>query len=205
MNHAARTVCTRLAGSAALVLSTICVAQTGENAESAPASMTQTEARPTALFETALKPRLELHIPSAQTLVTDAQRSHAGVLLAPLLRLASEMASTSAEGVEAEEAGAIIRHIEQWTDTAIGVFTYAPDTEGRPRWAIRFDWPLRDLHDRVRTLLELQTVTELFEGITISPAAGNKHEITLAGSTLAYLAAMDAWLPTKTYRFHQPP
>ncbi len=214
MNHAARTVCARLAGLAALVISAVCVAQTGENAESVPASVTRTDARPTALSETALKPRLELHIPSIQTLITDAQRSHTGVLLAPLLRLASEMASTSTEGVEAEEAGAIIRHIGQWTNTAIGVFTYAPDTEGRPRWAIRFDWPLRDLHDRLRTLLELQTVTELLEEITISPAAGNVHEITLAGSTLAYLAAMDAahsclvshkGLPVPSGPFARPP
>ena len=129
-----------------LVVSAMCLGQT--EVERATPSTTAADTGPVAEPKPTLKPRLALHIPSAKAMVEGALQSHSGVFVENLAGALREMASASAEGVDVETAEALVSQVAAWPDTSISAFTYAPDTEGRMRWAIRLDWPLRDLHER---------------------------------------------------------
>ena len=119
----------------ALVVPAVCLGQAeieDTNTETT-ASETALAAKP--LVE--LKPRFELDVPSVEALVAAARKSHSGVLVETAARTLREVASASADGVDAETAEALVSQITALPDTSLSVFTYAPDTEGRPRWAIR--------------------------------------------------------------------
>lgn len=173
-----------------LMLPAYCAAQTDEEvnaATPAPASAT-----PEALnvSEPQIKPRLELHIPSTGKLTTEANRSHSGVFLRSLGRVVSEMASRSAEGVDADEALAVVGQVADWPDASVSAFIYAPDTEGRLQWAIRINWPLEELHRRFLKSLESSATSELFEGLSVQGNGKSGFKFTLRDSTLAYLMPM---------------
>ncbi len=137
-----------------------------------------------------LKPRLELYIRSVDTLIKETKRSHSGVFLGSLSRIMRETASASAEGVDVDQAGALMRLITEWPDTSIGAFIYAPDTEGRLQWAIRFSWPVEELYQRLAAIVELDATAELFEGLNVKDGGESGFEVTLRESTLAYLRPM---------------
>ncbi len=141
--------------------------------------------------EVELKPRFELYMPSARRLASEAKRSHGGVFLAPLGGMLREMAGASAEGVDTEAVESIVKQIGSWPDTAIGAYAYAPDTEGRPRWAVRFDWPVGDLSKRIETLLTAEATAELFDEIELRPGKQDGYEVVLLGSPLAYVLPLD--------------
>lgn len=134
-----------------------------------------------------LNPRLELYIPSARMLLSETQRSHAGMFVTYFGHYLRELAGASAEGVDAEEATAILDAIGRWPDTSISAVMFAPDTEGRLRWSIRLDSSVEELHDRVRTLLSSDAAREAFTGISMEPEAQGGFVVALPESTIAYL------------------
>ena len=172
---------------ALLTAPVVCTAQIPEQTASDTTPPVETKDDSTGAAEPEIRPRLELYVSSARTLITEAKRSHSGVFVERFGNMALELAGASSEGVDAEQATAIVEQIKHWPDTAIRAATYAPDTEGRLRWAIRFDWPLQDLHNRVQSLLTLEAAGELLEGVELKPAAKDAYEITLGESTLGYL------------------
>jgi hypothetical protein len=137
--------------------------------------------------EPAIKARLELHIPSLSRLIAEFRRSHAGVFAEHLGRTLHEVGSLSPEGIDVERAAGLLELIKSWPDTSVNALTYAPDTEGRARWAIRCDWPLNDLRARVSALLHADAAGKLLEGaqLTARPAGG--YELTLHDVPMAYL------------------
>ena len=165
----------------------VCPGQTPEQPEPPPPVVGGADPIAVAAAESEIRPRLELHLPSVGKLITETQRSHAGVFATRLGRMMLEMASASAEGVGAAEATAITRQIARWPDTAINAVTFAPDNEGRLRWVIRFDWPIQGLYERIQTLLQLESASELLEGLTLKSTATGGYEITLAESILGCL------------------
>jgi hypothetical protein len=139
-----------------------------------------------------IRPRFELYVPSLHKVVSAARESNAGVLLAPLGRMLFEMGSASAEGVDVESVAALLNQTGNWPDVAIQAVTYAPDTEGRTRWGVRFDWPLEDLHARAEQLLESESGAGLFEGMRLTARPGEGYEIALPESTVGFLLAANA-------------
>lgn len=134
------------------------------------------------------KPRFELYIPSIRTLLEQTARSHSGAFLAPARSMLLELGTVSSEGVDATEALGLLEQIKGWPDTAIRAATYAPDTEGRARWVVQFDWPLEALHDRVAALLSSEAAKTILEGVTLAKCDGGEgYEIALPGMKLAYL------------------
>ena len=133
------------------------------------------------------KPRFELHIPSLKKLVSAARESNSARLLAPLAGMLFEMGSASSEGVDVEGVATLLKQIAGWPDVAIQAVTYAPDTEGRARWGVRFDWLLKDLHARVEQLLKSESGAELFEGVKLSARPGGGYEVALPESTVGFL------------------
>jgi hypothetical protein len=173
----------------ALAVPVVCLgqAEVEEAATKTTASDTALAAEP----QVELKPRLELNAPSIGELVIAARESHSGVFVETLARTLREVASASAEGVDAETADALVSQITAWPDTSLSAFAYAPDTEGRLRWATRLDWPVEDLHERLQMLLDSKPAEELFEGLKMSGTAADGYAITLRDSTLARLVPMD--------------
>lgn len=135
----------------------------------------------------AFTPRLELHIPSLTNLLSQTQRSHTGLLVSALGQMMFEMGSASAEGVDVEEAAGILRQISDWPDAAVDAATYAPDIQGRLRWAVRLDWPLSDLQARLQRILSSEAAETIFEGVTLEPTDTGGYELALPDSPLAYL------------------
>ncbi|MCO6436129.1 MAG: hypothetical protein J5J06_03485 [Phycisphaerae bacterium] len=119
-----------------------------------------------------IRPRLEVRVPSACRLMSETQRSHAGVFADFGKGLLLEIAQSSAEGISAQEALGIASSFASWPDTSVGVFVFAPDRIGRERWAVRTDWPVKDLSQRIRNLLDLPAAQDVFVGIRAEADGG---------------------------------
>ncbi|UCG16300.1 MAG: hypothetical protein JSV19_13500 [Phycisphaerales bacterium] len=145
------------------------------------------QTQPAADRQPAIKPRLELHVPSVRTLLAEARRSNVGFLLDTIGDVLVEASTASSEGIDIEQAAALITQIKQWPDSSIDAVTYASDTQGRPRWIVRFRWPLRSLHARVAAVLDAESSRAILKDVTLSPAEDGGYKIALAESTLAYL------------------
>ena len=153
----------------------------------APETADSSGAAPVILSAAKNLPRLELHIPSLHNLVAETRRSHSGFLLSSIGAMLFEMGTASSEGVDVEEAAGILGQAADWPDTAVDGATYAPDIRGRLRWAVRLDWPLSDLHRRVKRMLASEAAETLFEGVALKKIDTGGYELALPESSLAYL------------------
>lgn len=137
--------------------------------------------------DAAIKPRLELNVPSVHRLVSETLRSRTGFFLKEIAKNLLDIATDSSEGLDLDEALAIADQIKSWPDTAINAVTFAPNAEGRMRWAVRVDWPFADLHARVKNLIASDAANKMLQSISLRPAAGGGDEIKLANASLARL------------------
>ncbi|MBN1511052.1 MAG: hypothetical protein JXB13_03480, partial [Phycisphaerae bacterium] len=151
---------------------------------SAPATSAAT---PTPLPVPELRPRFELHIPSFRNLIHETRRSNTGFLLQTLGSVITEAGRQSSQEIDVEQALQLLRHMEDWPDAAIDVALYAPNREGRPRWAARIQWPVKDLRDRVAAVLESESAQVLLKEVAITAGPGEGYTIALPESTLAYV------------------
>ncbi len=142
------------------------------------------------------RPRLEVHIGSVQNLLRSARSSKSGSLLAFVSAFVRAASDVSSEGVDAEEASGLLKQISGWPDTSIVAGMFAPDMEGRARWAVRVDWPLSAVRERVGRLLSSDVADTILEGVGFSRTSAGIDRIELNGSELAYLYASG---PDKTY------
>lgn len=157
-----------------------------------------------------IRPRLELHIPSVRTLFAEALRSRVGMFATHVGDILFDLAAASSEAMDPEEAAALVKQVKAWPDTTVDLFIYAPDREGRTRWAVVSDWPIRHAHDRIQTLLRSDTAETLFSDVSMRASKGSGYEITLSTSPLAYLLPLgdrsylashrDLGLPAEPFR-----
>ena len=133
------------------------------------------------------RPRFELFVPSLQRLVAETRRSHSGLLIDRVGEMLGEVGSMSAEGVDVESAAALLDRFGSWPDTSLDAAVFAADNEGRMRWAIRFDWPLADLYERLAPLLELEAAESILEGVRLAARADGGYVITVPEATVGYL------------------
>ncbi len=143
-----------------------------------------------------LRPRLDFFVPSVKKLLSELQRSHSGVFYTHLRALLRDMAGASADGVDPEQAAAILDRMAKWPDTAVSAMTFAPDREGRLRWAIRVDWPARALAERASSILDTEAADELFAGLRVEPIDEDVFVIQLDDEPLAFLISQS---PTSSY------
>ena len=143
-----------------------------------------------------LRPRLDFFVPSVKKLLSELQRSHSGVFFSHLKTLLRETAGASADGIDSEQADAILARMAKWPDTPISVMTFAPDREGRLRWAMRVDWPAKALAERASSILDTEAADELFEGLRVEPVGDNGFVVRLDDEPLAFLISQS---PTSSY------
>ncbi|MCH7719517.1 MAG: hypothetical protein IH988_00820 [Planctomycetes bacterium] len=158
---------------------------TAESTSESAGDSEDTDHRPEA--DARIKPRLELHAASWRTVVSEIKRSHFGVFADYGLRIATEMGGASADGFDLESVSGVVRQIADWPDSSVHLLIYAPDREGRPRWAMLTDWSLDELYRRVKPILEGEAADTLLEGVRITSRNQAGFEIALPQTTLAYL------------------
>jgi len=135
------------------------------------------------------RPRLEVHIRSVQSLLRGAQSSKSSSLLAFVSEFVRAAGDVSSEGVDVEEASGLLKQVGGWPDTSIVAGLFASDMEGRPRWAIRVDWPVSAIRERIGRLLSSDVAGTVLEGVGLSRTSDGIDRIELNGSDLAYIFA----------------
>jgi hypothetical protein len=155
--------------------------ETGAASQSASAPAAPTAAKP------ALKPRLELYVPSVKKLLAEVQRSRLGMFADHLAAIMRELSSASSEGVDAQEFAAVIQRMREWPDVAIDAAVFAPDREGQARWIVQLNMPVQDLRERLHALLETEAAQEVFADILIKPRDSDGYAVRLPDTVLGYL------------------
>lgn len=133
-----------------------------------------------------LHPRLQIRTPSMHTLVREVQRSHSGVFLERFTGMIRELGADSADGVDVEDAGALLEQVKAWPDTSLALNLFATDTRSRNRWAIHVSWPAGALADRLAAVLATPAATTLLENISIEGRDAG-FVIALDGEPLAHI------------------
>ncbi len=136
-----------------------------------------------------LKPRFVLRVPSVQRLLREAQRSHAHRFVDAVHRIVIEAAQSSAEGLDASDAAALITTISEWPDVELRFATFAPDLEGRARWVIQSNWSAADLQARLRALFDLDAASSVFEGVSLDDRPVGGYVVRVSGERVAYVGA----------------
>lgn len=161
--------------------------------------------------DTAIKPRVELYIPSVKKLEAEATRSHTATIVTKFAGLLGAMESfartlpeelgdvpadarqkeTVTEEVVSDEEDAgfeeiveLLTMIHNWPETSIVGAVYAPDVEGRPRFAVRFDYPIDDMKSRIAAVLSHEAAKKVLEGVQLTAQDGGGFAIELPESAL---------------------
>ncbi len=137
--------------------------------------------------EPRLRPRFELHVPSLRHLFHEAQRSNAGFLLQTVGSMIVEAGRSSSQQVDVDQAIQLLRPMEDWPDTPVDLAVYAPNREGRPRWAVRIQWPAGELRDRMAALIASEAAQQLLKDVVLTSGPADGYTISLPELTLAYL------------------
>lgn len=150
-----------------------------------PPASKPAEPRPTADLGT---PRLELHIPSFADLASAARVSKTADLYRALSGLFPKMENETDEGFDPAAVTALLSRMAGWPDTAVTLAAYSLDRDGRPRWALRVNWPASDLAARIEDILSDESARQLLKNIEL-----NKHgaiwRLELPDLVLAELSA----------------
>lgn len=133
-----------------------------------------------------LKPRFRMQMPSLHQAMAELLRSHSGTLVHEIAGIMLDSVTRSADGLDHDETIALIDAVRAWPDTSADLCTFAPDIQGRSRWAVRLDWPLSDLRDRMQSLLASPAARDMLEGVKLRDEDG-VAVIRLRGEVLGYL------------------
>lgn len=135
-----------------------------EEPKSKPAAKEKSEAKAVA--------DIEVVIPSITRLVSAARESCTGRLVSQFSALAQIAPSETGEGMDVDAAMQVFEQIKSWPDTAIDLTVYKRDSDGRPRWVIRVDWPLEQLRKRVDTLIRGEAAGKVIGKLTLTQRDG---------------------------------
>lgn len=131
--------------------------------------------------------RAEFHVASVKQLIHEMHRSRAGGFATELWNILLESSENTSKGFNHEELQKMLAQLHSWNDTALHGATFAPDTEGKSRWAFQVDWPIAELHERVKAILASDTAKDLLRGVALKERDGGGFVIKLPDSNLAFL------------------
>ncbi len=136
-------------------------------------------------------PQVEIYLPSVTALCDAARRSKTAELFAAR---APMLPKPSADDEEGLDVGALVKLLDKtrtWPDTSLGFTTYTQDREGRPRWALRVDWPLTELEDRLADLLADESAARVFQDVKLVRSDDRTVRLELPDLVLAVLKETD--------------
>jgi hypothetical protein len=131
-------------------------------------------------------PQVEVYIPSVAKLIDAARKSRT----AEMYRALSSMIPAPSESPEDFDVGAVLSLLNKtvtWPDSSIVFATYTQDREGRPRWALQIDWPLKEVHNRIREILDDENGRRLLKDVNLRTAENDSYRLELPDFVLAYL------------------
>lgn len=133
-----------------------------------------------------LKPRFRVQFSSMHRLIAEILRSRSGTLVQGVADIVLESVTRSADGLDQTEVRAVLDSLRAWPDTSADLCTFAPDLQGRARWAVRLDWPVDELRQRLSALLGSETAREMLAGIRLRDEEG-VAALKLRQTALGYL------------------
>jgi hypothetical protein len=134
-----------------------------------------------------LTPRFELRITSVRQLLAEARRSRAGGLLEHLAQLAAAQTKRSVKTLDEVPLTTVVEKLGQCPDTPVSAFIFAPDLDGRARWAVTFDWPVVKAREALEAVLGNEALKEAIEGLKFIPGDDGGAEIRVGDAPFAYL------------------
>ncbi|MFQ5429920.1 MAG: hypothetical protein ACE5E1_06380 [Phycisphaerae bacterium] len=150
-------------------------------------------------------PRVELYIPSVSALAAAARRSKTAALADALSGLMPKPQQESDEGFDFDALADLAERIAGWPDTSIAATTYTQDPEGRPRWAVRLDWPLEDLVARLEAVLNDPEQARLLKGIALKRVDDEHWRLEQPDLSLAVLSRFGTGSLLASARDLRPP
>ncbi len=165
--------------------------ETAEPREASKESPTTSKATSTAPTEQAPKPEVEVFFPSLSKLRQAAGESRTADLYRELVRMLPAEPDDTGEGMDLAAIFDLIHRIGDWPDTSMVLVVFKQDREGRPRWAIRLDWPVRQLAEQVEELLDADASRQLLKEVRLNEAEDGSFRIELPDHLLAVLSAAD--------------
>jgi len=156
--------------------------------EEVPDTKSEKETKPEEEEEkdVSLRPRIELYTPSVSHLIQRTRESHLGGLMSHASGLFTAGMS-GGRGMGSEQWGALCQVLAAQSDTSVGIATYAPTTEGRPRFSIAFDWTLSDVVGLIEKIIALPGMDEVFEGVRVVRGENGVHELYASDVPMAFL------------------
>ncbi|MCB9855731.1 MAG: hypothetical protein H6818_08580 [Phycisphaerales bacterium] len=136
--------------------------------------------------------QLEVYVPSVIALARAFEDSKTSELVEAVGNLIPEADEiTGDDHFDVAALAKLSEHLLNWPDTSLTFTTFAQDRDGRPRWALRVDWPLPAVVDRVRTLLADDSAKKILENVRLVESDHNAWRLELPDMVLAYLREAD--------------
>lgn len=131
--------------------------------------------------------QVEVYVPSVKSLVEAAKRSRTATIYRALSSLISVPRDETGEGFDITHVIALLTEVSRWPDTSLELTTYTQDREGRPRWAVRVDWPLEALVIQLQALIQLEATGKLVKDLSLNKSASGEWRLELPDMVLAVL------------------
>ena len=161
-------------------------AENATRSAGAPASATASAAtRPRAKSPA---PQVQIYVASVVELSDAIRNSAMGTVGRALAGLLTPPANESDEEFDFASLQELLKQTTQWNDTSLVLSVYRQDSEGRPCWTVRVDWPLAELRRRVEQLLAIEGAKKVLGDVTVRSIESNGEcEITLPEVVLCRL------------------
>lgn len=131
--------------------------------------------------------QVEVYVPSVTSLVDSAKRSKTAVIYRVFSSLVAVPKDETGEGFDISHVLTLLTEISRWPDTSLEITTYTQDREGRPRWAVRVDWPLEALVVQLQALLQLEATGKLIKDLSLQQSGSGEWRLELPDVVLAVL------------------
>lgn len=134
-------------------------------------------------------PQVEVFIPSVTRLVESSKESRTGALCSAFAGMVPRLEKESDDDFDFDAVFSLLGRVAAWPDTAVGLMTFTMDREGRPRWAIKLDWPLDDTCARVREILEDEKAKKLLDEIALKKQDDGSYRLETPDVILAVITS----------------
>ncbi len=164
-------------------------ASTSASADTQPAGTQPAGTQPSKAEEAdnADTSQVEIYIPSIAALTKAAAQSKTADIFEAIAGMFPKPRNDTDEGPDFAAMLRLVEQIADWPDTAIVVTVFSQDLEGRSRWAVRVDWPLDELKDRIERLLAMKEADQVLENVELRESEDGTYRLELPDNPLAVL------------------
>ncbi len=133
--------------------------------------------------------RVEVFIPSTERLGHATAKSHLAAIFDAVSGAIQLPNNESGEQFDLAALYKVVTEIRSWPETSLAAAIFMQDSEGRPRWVLRTDWPIEQLARRVQGLLDLETSRKILANVQLRKREDGTFSLELPEMQLAVLRA----------------